>query len=293
MILNQELKVAIEKQWAERTGEVLSIKAAERVYGGDISICFRLKTSGRDLFLKYRQGEEGEDFFKKELDGLKLLRSTGTVHVPLPFFYGNAAAGKYLLMEALEKTAPRKHFWQLLAERLAALHRCTAPCFGLAQNNYIGSLPQDNRPTLTWPEFYARRRLEPLIRQLIDRGFLPLALATPANRLFNSLGDLFPPEKPALLHGDLWGGNFLAGPGGQPYLFDPAVYYGSREMDLAMTRLFGGFDRKFYRHYETVFPPAPGWENRSRLCQLYPLLVHALLFAGGYIRQVREILSGY
>jgi fructosamine-3-kinase len=293
MPLNEELKIAIEKQWAGTTGRRLQIDAAAAVYGGDISTCFRLTTSEGSLFLKYRAAAEGADFFRKELDGLNLLLATPAVRAPRPLFYGSTASGSYLVMEFLEKKTPRKHFWELLAGQLAALHRCTAACFGLGEDNFIGSLPQDNRPADSWPEFYASRRLEPLLRRLTDRGLLGGRPAAGAYRLLSRLADIFPDEKPALLHGDLWGGNFLSGPGGEPYLFDPAVHYGNREMDLAMTRLFGGFDRKFYQHYEALFPLAPEWEKRSRLCQLYPLLVHALLFGGGYVRQVTDILSAY
>jgi fructosamine-3-kinase len=173
------------------------------------------------------------------------------------------------------------------------MHHCSHAYFGLEQNNFIGSLPQSNQPQNSWAAFYASERLQPLLKKCMDRGLLSNGMMKYSEHLMAKLPDIFPEEKPALLHGDLWGGNYLPGPGGVPYVFDPAVYYGNREMDLAMTRLFGGFDRKFYWHYEEYFPLAPGWQERISVCQLYPLLVHALLFGGGYVQQVRNTLSVY
>jgi fructosamine-3-kinase len=233
------------------------------------------------------------DLFEREYNGLNLLKEKEkeTIKVPKPFFYGQTAEYHFLVIEFIEKSAADPSFWEIFARGIAEMHRHSQDRFGLKEDNYIGPLPQPNRWHTKWADFYASQRLEPMIRKCINESILEKEIAKNTDRLYARLPEIFPEEKPALVHGDLWGGNYLPGPSGQPYIFDPAVYYGHREMDLAMARLFGGFDRRFYWHYEEYFPLAPGWQERIPLCQLYPLLVHSLLFGGGYVQQVRYLLS--
>lgn len=293
MAVNEMLKIAIETQWLKEKGGDLKVAGIRAVNGGDINQCYRLETGQGVFFLKYNQGHVRDDFFKKEYDGLVRLQRIGTLGVPSPLFFGETGEGAYLLTDYIGKAAPGPEFWRVFAEGLASMHGVSHTGFGLEEHNFIGSMVQDNGFCDTWSEFYITRRLEPLIKQCLDQQMLPVSVIRNTERLYRQLPDIFPSEKPALLHGDLWGGNFLSGPGGVPFVFDPAVYYGNREMDLAMARLFGGFDRKFFWYYEEYYPLAAGWQERIPLCQLYPLLVHALLFGGGYVQQARTILSDY
>jgi fructosamine-3-kinase len=195
-----------------------------------------------------------------------------------------------LLLEFLEREGSQD--WNLAGTLLARLHRNTAREFGLDHNNYIGSLSQSNTFHPTWSEFFAMERILPQIKMARDAGAVDRTLASAAERFCSKLNEIFPDEKPALLHGDLWSGNFFFSTKG-PSIFDPAVYYGHREMDLAMTKLFGGFDDDFYSGYENEFPLEKNWRARTDLCNLYPLLVHVNLFGGGYVRDVVAILTSF
>jgi fructosamine-3-kinase len=141
--------------------------------------------------------------------------------------------------------------------------------------------------------FYAFNRLLPLIRLAYDQQIVEKSMVQQVEALCKQLPQLFPVEPPALLHGDLWSGNFMVGSNGRACVYDPAVYYGHREMDLAMTRLFGGFDTRFYYAYQAVYPLQPEWQQRIGICQLYPLLVHLVLFGGNYYGSIKEILQSY
>lgn len=293
MVLNQMLKIAIEDAWNEAGLGALDIRDARAVPGGDINRCFALETTGGRLFAKVNDRTGGRALFQAELRGLERLRATGTLRVPRTFLEGETASERFFVMEFLEKQPPDPEFWRVFAEQLGNLHSHTAERFGLDEDNYIGTWPQMNTRMDTWGAFYVQQRLAPLVRALRDAGEFSLSEARRVEQVFRHPEDLFPPEKPALVHGDLWGGNFLSGAGGLPSVFDPAEYYGCREMDLAMARLFGGFDRKFYWYYQECFPLAPGWQQRIPLCQLYPVLVHARLFGGSYIRQALTIISEF
>ncbi|MFZ1692867.1 MAG: fructosamine kinase family protein, partial [Flavobacteriales bacterium] len=160
-------------------------------------------------------------------------------------------------------------------------------------DNYIGSLKQVNTPAADWPSFFIHQRLEPQLRMARDAKRVEAGMAFRFERLFAKLDQLITVEPPALLHGDLWSGNFICDANAQPVLIDPAVYYGHREMDIAMTKLFGGFDSGFYAAYNDAWPMERGWEERMDLCNLYPLLVHVNLFGGGYAAQVEAALRRF
>lgn len=293
MALNNLLKITIEKEWQIQKNISVKIKQTFPVYGGDICNSYRLETDAGIFFLKSGKANAPEDLFEKEYNGLQLLAKSNTIAVPRPLLFGIAGNQPFLVMEFIQKAHAGTDFWEIFAEKLASLHRCSHAHFGLEENNYIGILPQKNNCQHSWSEFYAFQRLAPLIKRCLDDSLLPPETIKQGERLYQKIPEIFPEEKPALIHGDLWGGNYLPGPDGHPIIFDPAAYYGNREMDLAMTRLFGGFDRRFYWHYQEIFPLAPGWEERIEICQLYYLLVHAILFEGGYVQQVKKILAGF
>jgi fructosamine-3-kinase len=157
----------------------------------------------------------------------------------------------------------------------------------------MGSLPQSNRMHDTWTEFYVQERLTPQVRIARDQGALTTSDIRAFDRLYTQITEIVPDEPPALVHGDLWSGNYLTGPGNTSWLIDPAVAYNHRETDIAMSLLFGGFSQRFYEAYQHHFSLAPGWQDRVGVFQLYPLLVHVNLFGGGYLRSVREVLNRF
>ncbi len=265
----------------------------EPVPGGDINRSYCLHTAHTTYFLKINRHHPHTRLFEKEAAGLRELAGAGMLRVPAPLKRGVAGPDQYLLLEWLHACAPVQHSWEALGLSLAKMHGKPQPFFGLAEDNYLALWPQDNTPADTWPEFYSNRRIIPLARSLTDAGKLNKADLANAGNFCKRLPELFPDEPPALVHGDLWNGNLLFLPDGSPALFDPAVYYGHREMDIGMTSLFGGFDTGFYEAYHQSYPLQPGWEQRLPYTQLYPLLLHAWLFGGHYIRDVRNILASF
>lgn len=222
--------------------------------------------------------EAAPDFFAAEAHGLDWLRATGTLRIPEVLEVGS----DFLMLEWLEPATPAPDHDEQLGRGLAALHRDPVGPPGLDRPNFVGTLPQDNRTCGSWCEFYVERRLRPLMLPRWQVRF---------ERLFAALPGWLPDEPLSRLHGDLWAGNALVGPGGQPCLIDPAVYVGHREVDLAMMRLFGGFGARVWASYAEAFPLSAGFEERVPLYQLYPLLVHVHLFGEGYVAQVERALA--
>lgn len=272
--------------------ETVYIENQTQVFGGDINRTFHLQTNIGAFFLKLNEGHF-KDMFEKEFDGLQLLHQTKTIKIPAPVLYGNFESNIFLITEFIQKGNIAKDFWKTFAHQLADLHKNSNDKFGLSSNNYIGSLHQQNTYCESWNEFYATQRLMPLVQLAFDQNKLNRQDVLLADKLYKRLYNLFPEEQPALVHGDLWNGNFMADKNGVPVIYDPAVYYGNREMDIAVSLLFGGFDNSFYDHYNEAFPLQPNWKERVQLCQLYPLLVHLILFGGAYYNKVLRIIKNY
>ncbi|GAB4522661.1 MAG: fructosamine kinase family protein [Haliangiales bacterium] len=264
--------------------------------GGDINDAYAVELSdGRAVFVKSHRAAEPA-MFPCEARGLRWLAEADAIRIPAVLAVSDAdAEGPYFL--ALELLTPARRvadYDQRLGRGLAALHRSGAPSFGLDEQNFIATLPQDNRPCPTWAEFYATRRLLPQVRLAIDSGRAPATWAAQFDQLAARLDSLVgPPEPPARLHGDLWGGNLHVDSDGAPALIDPAVYGGHREVDLAMLALFGGASQRVYDAYDEAYPLDPGWAGRVPLYQLYPLLVHVNLFGLSYGSQVERALARY
>jgi fructosamine-3-kinase len=198
------------------------------------------------------------------------------------------------VLELIRSAPPAPDHDERLGRALAGLHRYGATGFGAAHDNLVGALPQDNTPEPTWPDFYGRRRIEPLVRRAVAEDHLPADAGADADRLVARLPELVgPPEPAARLHGDLWAGNAITDERGGPVLVDPAAYGGHREVDLAMMALFGGFSATVTAAYDEEYPRAPGHAERVALYQLYPLLVHTILFGGGYAASARATLRRY
>lgn len=288
-ILLKQLSAALSEQLKVK----IHINDAKSVHGGDINESFRIATNEGYFFVKMNDAKRFPEMFAQEYAGLLELRSAGALQAPKPLAYGSVGGRAYLVQEFLTKGQAVTDFWDDFAVSLARQHRVTKPHFGNPGTNYLGTLKQYNTPYSNWAVFYAFNRLLPLIRMAYDQQIVDKQMVQQVESLCRQLPQLFPAEAPALLHGDLWSGNFMVGANGKACVFDPAVYYGHREMDLAMTRLFGGFDTRFYYAYQAAYPLLPGWQQRIGICQLYPLLVHLILFGGNYYNSIREVLQSY
>jgi fructosamine-3-kinase len=255
------------------------VAAARRVGGGCINEGWRVELeSGEPLFVKTRP-EVARGEYAAEADGLRWLAEPAAVRVPAVV----AVADDMLALEWIDEGSLDARGVEDLGRGLAALHRAGAEAFGWHAPIRFGRLEISNEPLADWPEFYAERRLRPLARQARDEGSLSRAGAEAVEAVCARIDDLAgPPEPPARLHGDLWGGNVLAGSDGRGVLIDPAAHGGHREVDLAMLRLFGSPGTRLFAAYAEVAPLADGHEERVALWQLLPLLVHAVLFGGSY-----------
>lgn len=269
------------------------IQSYESITGGDINKAWQITTEDQIYFLKENNQPPAEDFLEIEKHGLKILEETKTIKIPKTFEAGNQDGTAYLIMEYLSPVLPEKAGWKNLGRQLAALHQITQDQFGLDHANFIGSLPQTNHQHSYWSEFYVLERLIPQIKMARDQQLLDAQDLKGLEKLYKEIPNICPDEPPALTHGDLWSGNFLIINDQIPVLIDPAVSYAHREMDLAMTQLFGGFDSIFYDIYQSDFPLAPGFSNRSEIYQLYYLLVHLNLFGRGYLSRVRAAVHLY
>lgn len=262
----------------ELTRIVGPIARTSSVSGGDINDAARVELAdGRTLFVKSHAAPP-PGMYAAEADGLAWL-AAGPLRTPRVIAVGES----FLALEWLDLGARTRHGEAALGRGLAALHQLGAPSFGYARANYLATIAQDNTPAPDIATLWIERRLRPLLSQIGDAALLRKLEALALDRFG-------PPEPPARLHGDLWWGNVVF-VDGEPVLIDPAVYGGHREIDLAMLLLFGGLSDTFIAAYNEVWPLDAGWRARVPLWQLYPLAAHAVLFGGGYARQVSTVLD--
>ena len=250
----------------------------------------RNKESDRYLFVKTGPAS-AFDMFDAEAEGLRELAATKAIRVPEVIEVTVAGDEARIVLERIEFEKTTTEIERLLGEQLAAVHRCSAEDFGWHRDNTIGLTPQPNTQAKDWISFFREQRLEFQLKLAASNGYSG-ELASLGRKLVDKLPDFFDAYDPvpSLLHGDLWGGNWGA-VDGQPIIFDPAVYYGDRESDIAMTKLFGGFGPAFYEAYETAWPLAAGSEARLKLYQLYHVLNHLNLFGGGYLSQATALFT--
>lgn len=269
------------------------IESVTTVNGGSINDVYCLQTTGNKLLIKINNELTYPGMFECERAGLESIGKTGAIAVPAVVLLSNFNGHSFLVLEWISSCRPTIKSSLTLAGQLANLHRCSAGSFGLPYSNYMGSLSQSNRPRDTWSDFFIRERLLPQVNMAADKNLLIKSDLDKFEMIYKKLPDLFQEEAPALIHGDLWSGNYLISEQELPYLIDPAITNGHREFDMAMTTLFGGFLREFYDAYHESFPLAAGWEQRIDLWNLYPLLVHLNLFGVGYLGQLRSNLNRY
>ena len=261
--------------------------------GGDISSVELLETNEHRLVVKSSTDTAAADMFEQEILALTSIADTQTIAVPDVYLQGCEGDLNYLVMDYVaSKKATLKDFERFGAE-LAELHAVSNPDFGWLHDNYIGSLQQSNKAHADWPIFYVQERLLPQFRMAFERKLLSAQDMPSEEVLMTRAYEILPSTTAALLHGDLWSGNFLIAQNGAPYLIDPAIYYGHGEVDLAMSRLFGGFDEIFYKAYHAVHHAQEGIECRQDWYKLYYLLVHLNIFGGAYFEAVKKIVARY
>ena len=274
-------------------GDFTTIVKVERVSGGSINEAFYVQTKEREYFAKSNPSAP-EDFFRAEKESLELL-SSHKISVPKPLYLLPKGENEMVfLMEWIPSIPSGKQGDRALGSLVARMHRNKVQAAGLEQDNYIGELNQKNQPTTDWVSFFRDQRLGTM--QELARNNRKLSverdhrLTVLRERLDTIIG-----HNPvfSLLHGDLWGGNWLMSHEDEPYLIDPAVYYGDREIDIAFTYLFGGYSKEFYEQYQADLPLEKEFKDRIPIYQLYYLLVHLILFGESYGSAVDRILQKY
>ncbi len=267
----------------------LKVISAQTLSGGDINEVYKVKTANQDFVIKLNSASRYPDMFEKEAKSLKLLSGTNSFSIPEVIAYGQFEDKTYLIMTYISP-GQKKDFSEDFALALAKLHRQQSEFYGLDFDNFIGRLPQTNQPRTEDPvEFYIHRRLKPQFGLAQENGFEFKNL----DRFYKNLEQIIPKEKASLIHGDLWSGNYLISSSGEPCIFDPAICYASREMDLAMMKLFGGYPGEIFEIYNHIFPLEKDWKYRIELWQLYYILVHVNLFGASYFSSARRLLAKY
>lgn len=288
MQINADIQQQIEVFFNE------TLASAQSVSGGCIADSKLITTkSGKHFFLKTQSG--GDGMFLKEAHGLQELAKAQCIRVPEVVL----ADKNFLLLEFIEQGPKPDNFFSDFGAAFAQMHRFTAEHYGFYEDNFIGSTPQYNEAAgserTIWAQFYLNKRLYPQVKLAKQNSLLNRNLETKIEQLFAKIPEILQgsEEVPTLLHGDLWGGNFLCDKQGKAVLIDPAVYYGHREADLAMTKMFGGFSPEFYKSYQQHFPLVPGWEYRENLYLLYHNLNHLNLFGSSYLAGSIRLIDYY
>ena len=283
------------KRLSDHISELLGEQVVVRqtLSGGSISAARLLESRRNQYFLKVNSEPFALDMFQVEAEGLKLIEQSDTIAVPHVHLVGAYENQSFLLMDYVESKRPVAVDSRALGSRLAAMHQIKADSFGLDFDNYIGKLPQSNNKTSDWSHFYWQERILPQLEMAHAKGLLRKEEIPTVERAIAVFDQLLDDVSSSLLHGDLWGGNYLIASSGKPYLIDPAVYYGDPMVDIAMSKLFGGFSPDFYESYHDVITRSSNYQERIDLYQLYFLLVHLNLFGSGYYSGVSRLLRKY
>lgn len=260
--------------------------------GGSINDTYQVKINNTPkFFLKLNSNTKFPGLFEKEKNGLEFLSRQDCIRVPSIVSCDITDDHQILLLEWIEHGPRNERFWKKFGEQMAQLHKISNKNFGFAEDNYMGSLPQVNTWTDSWVDFFITRRLQPQIELAHKKNLLEKRHCDSFETVNKKLSSIFDNEKPSLLHGDLWSGNFMCNDQALPVLIDPAVYFGHRNIDLAMTTLFEGFDKDFYDAYHYHFPFPSNYHEQWEVCNLYPLLIHLNLFGRSYLHQIERTLQ--
>ncbi|MBM7551840.1 fructosamine kinase family protein [Thalassobacillus pellis] len=284
----------IIKQSLKEMGDSTTVAEIRPVTGGDINEAFFVRTEHQAYFVKTNDNVPS-DFFRVEAEGLRVIQASNSIAVPGVYHYDEPKNGSpgTLILEWIEGKSKSDTVEQL-GHGVAHMHLTQANQYGFGQSTFIGTLTQENGWHEDWLRYYRDKRLLPQLELAIERGRMNDIRHSRMTKLLNRLDkwiDPFPAS--SLLHGDLWGGNWMAGPGGKPYLIDPSVCYGDHCFELAFTELFGGFPPAFYESYKEVYPLPDSYEDTKALYQLFYLMVHLNFFGESYGRPVDRILDHY
>lgn len=263
----------------------------KEVSGGCVATAFVVSTAESNRYF-VKTGMQSPKAFLCEANGLKALANSQTLCIPKVYF----ANENFLVLEYIEQAPKEPRFFENFGKQLALMHhQNTTTNFGFFEDNYVGNTPQVNLQTASWELFYREYRLRYQLDLLKQKGWLTKTLASFYNNLEVLVAKVLADseEPPALLHGDLWGGNYRTNSLGKACIYDPAVYFGHREAELAMTRLFGGFPEAFYQSYQQTYPLKKGWQNREGLYKLYPVLNHVNLFGKSYLQSAESLVENY
>lgn len=289
---------AIQSVIQQRFKELFSFSTNEirfsSVGGGCINETFRIHIDKQQFFCKINSASKFPHLFEKEKRGLQLIARQNNIRTPDVVDCLESGDHQILLLQWISEGQRGERFWEIFGEQLAALHHVSNESFGLNEDNYMGSVPQFNQPTDNWIDFFIQQRLQPLIDKCISQKLISAKHQSQFEKLYKQLPSIFDEnQKPALVHGDLWSGNFMCNQDSEPVLIDTAVYFGHPSIDLGMTTLFGGFRPAFYEAYNYHSPFASNYKEQWQVCNLYPLLIHLLLFGTGYLSQIEQTLHSY
>ncbi len=281
----------ISLQISGSEGISFAVEKIAPIGGGCINRAYRVEGSGRRFFVKLNNASAAA-MFEAEAAGLREILATRTLSAPAPLCWGKNSDEAWLVLEYLEMNHTGRSDAAAFGRGLAAMHRFSSHEFGWVRDNTIGSTPQINKFTSNWVRFWRECRLHYQLQLAKANGYAG-RLQNQGEQLMEQLDLFFPGSQPvpSLLHGDLWAGNYSFDSSAKPVVFDPAVYYGDRETDIAMTELFGGFPGAFYAAYHEAYPLAPEYETRKTLYNLYHILNHLNLFGGAYLRQAEQMMG--
>lgn len=289
---------SIQSSIQQKLKELLSNNTNEisfgSVGGGCINETHRISFGNQQFFCKINSATKFPHLFEKEANGLKLIANHNVILVPNVIDCFEANDQQVLILEWINEGERTETFWKNFGEQLAALHQVSNENFGLNEDNYMGSVPQSNQLSSNWIDFFIQQRLQPLVEKSYSQGLLSSKHQAQFESLYKQLPSIFDEkQKPALLHGDLWSGNFMCNENDAPVLIDTAVYFGRPSIDLGMTTLFGGFHSAFYEAYNYQSPFPSNYNEQWEVCNLYPLLIHLLLFGRSYLSQIERTLHNY
>lgn len=261
----------------------------QSIGGGSINTTYKISTENFKYFVKINDKAVFKNGFKEEVLGLQFLKVNAAI-TPKIIIEGSYNSKIYLVLSWIDSAFETPQFWKNFASQLADLHQHKGLQFGLEYDNFMGKLTQKNTFLNDFTLFFIENRLKPQVKLAVNAGLLPIKDVQKFENLYKELPSIFPKEKPCAIHGDLWNGNFIATANNKAVFIDPATYYGHREIDLAMSLLFGGFSSEFYTTYQNKYPLEKGFENRKDIYNLYPLLIHLNLFGTLYYYSIKSIL---
>lgn len=262
----------------------------QAIAGGSINSTYKITSKKHSFFVKINTTSTFTTGFKKEVLGLQFLK-THAILTPNVIYEGRYLNNIFLILEWIDTGKKTTFFWQNLATTLTHLHQQSNKQFGLDYSNYMGLLVQKNTFYDNFSDFFIENRLKPQVKLAFNNNKLQKKHLKQFEQLYAEIPAIFPVEKPSAIHGDLWSGNYICTNKEETVLIDPAVYFGHREIDIAMTQLFGGFSEEFYNNYLEIFPLESGFKTRINFYNLYPLLIHLNLFGNSYLKSIDDIIT--